>query len=447
MLALAGLAAALASPESDREADLFGDPDDAGDAEVLTVPEEEPLERLTAADERLTFGGQLWLRLDASVADDHDDPGDVALATPGFLDLFADARPEDRLRAYTSARLYHDPTVIEGEIDPFTGEEARPTEVALDQLWLKFDAWRRVYVTAGQQRVKWGSGRFWNPTDFLNQQRLDPLAVFDQRTGVSLIKLHAPVGPANLYAVANLDQAATLGTVGGAWRAEVLVGQTELAASAALRPDQPQRYGLDLSSGLWRLDVRAEAAALYGVTDPSYEGELDLDTFTFPDEVDRSEEWILQAVAGADVEIGVGDEDSVFLGVEGFFNHAGYEDAALYPALFMAGTYAPFYVGRYYLAGYAMLMGPGRGRWDDASFTASWIGNLSDNSHVARLDVGALALTYLSLNAYGAYHFGATGELNYALEIPPVPFVEGLEEGLIIPAPVAEVGLGARVAF
>ena len=46
-------------------------------------------------------------------------------------------------------------------------------------MWLNFDIGRTVFVTAGRQRVKWGIGRFWNPTDFLQPARLDALAFFD----------------------------------------------------------------------------------------------------------------------------------------------------------------------------------------------------------------------------------------------------------------------------
>ncbi|MCK6506630.1 hypothetical protein L6R53_25200, partial [Myxococcota bacterium] len=331
-----------------------------------------------------------------------------------------------------------------GETDAY-GNERVATAVALDQLWVKADAWRRVYVTVGQQRVKWGAGRFWNPTDFLNAQRLDPLAVFDQRTGVALVRAHVPVGAANLYAVANLDDASTLGQVGGAARAEIVFGTTEVSASAAARRDQPLRLGADLSTGFWLLDLRVEAAVLHGVDDPFFEGTLDLSTFTLPTEVDRSEDWIPQVVAGLEGSFKLGDEDSLTLGVEGFFNDAGTDQVELYPWLLLNDAYTPFYVGRWYAAAYAYLPAPGR--WDETSFTASWIANLSDQSHVARLDASVTALTWLSLNAYVAPHFGKVGELRYRLQLDPLAGVEGLEEGIDVPAPVVDLGLGARVRF
>ena len=47
----------------------------------------------------------------------------------------------------------------EGEVDALTQEELVPTEVRLDQLWIKFDVASRLYTTLGKQRVKWGAGR------------------------------------------------------------------------------------------------------------------------------------------------------------------------------------------------------------------------------------------------------------------------------------------------
>ena len=71
----------------------------------------------------------------------------------------------------------------------------------------KLDVYRTLFITVGQQPIRWGEGRFWNPTDLLNQQARDPLAIFDERLGVGLVKLHLPIEALawNLYAVANLE--------------------------------------------------------------------------------------------------------------------------------------------------------------------------------------------------------------------------------------------------
>lgn len=414
------------------------DPDDpfgavATDAGIASL--------LGQREDDLVVGGRVYLRADAAFAEDAE-AKDATVSSPNLLDLFVDARPNDRLRAYAAARVKHDWTVEAGDTDAF-GNAKDPTAVSFDQLWLKGDMGSRLFWTVGRQRIKWGSGRFWNPTDFLNQQVRDPLAVYDERTGVGLVKLHLPVGAANVYALANVEGASTPNGVGGAGRAEIVFGPAELALSAAARKGQPLRLGGDLSAALGPVDVHVEGAVRHGDEGPFWEGTLDWETFAFPTEVDRSDDWIPQVVAGAEVGLRYGDEDSVYVGAEYFWNEAGYEDAGVYPWLLFEGGYQAFYVGRHYGSAYVYLPSPGQ--LDDASFTASWIGNLSDASNVARLDARWTVLTQLSVNLYGAYHFGEVGELRYGLDVPSIPGV--LDDGLHIDPPTFDVGVGANVEF
>ena len=50
----------------------------------------------------------------------------------------------------------------------------------------------QYFLTLGVQPVRWGVGRIWNPTDFLNERQKDPLAIFDNRPGLPAAKLHIP---------------------------------------------------------------------------------------------------------------------------------------------------------------------------------------------------------------------------------------------------------------
>lgn len=455
---LAGLALAQEGEDddADRDADVFGEAseDPAAPAPAETDPADDlPFgprttdadiaARLGARDDDVVLGGRLYTRVDAAF--DEDVPAeDADVASPNLLDLFVDARPNDRLRVFAQGRLQHDWTVADGATDAF-GNAREGTKVVLDQLWLKGDVGRTVFFTVGRQRIKWGSGRFWNPTDFLNQQVLDPLEAYDERTGVGLVKVHVPVGAANLYALANVEEAAHPRDVGGALRAEVVAGPAEIALSGAVRRDQPVRLGADVSAGVGPVDLHVEGAVRHGDAGPFWEGELDLETFAFPTERDREDDWIPQVVAGAELGVRYGDEDSVYVGTEWFWNDAGYDDASIYPWLLFEGGYVPFYLGRQYGSAYVYLPSPGE--WDDASFTASWLANLSDGSHVGRFDTRVTVLTHLALNGYVSGHFGDLGEFRYGLEIPAVPGVEGLEDGISIAPPLVQVGLGANLEF
>jgi hypothetical protein len=441
----AATARAQEADEAQREADLFGGPP----AEGTTPPSiatPEPAAALDRADATLTGGGRLWWRVQGIIPDAPEGPGDVALTSPSLLDLFVDARPNDRVRAYARARTGFDASVEDGAIDPFTGQAVENPSLDLDQAWLKFDVGRRVFATVGRQRVKWGVGRFFNPTDFLNQAVLDPLAVDDLRGGVDLVRLAVPVGASNLVAVGQIDGAGDVAEIGGAARAEVVGGSTEATATVAVRDGAPLRLGADLSTGVWLLDVRVEAALLHGGDLHTWKGSFDLTTGAVPRTVDLTDEWLPAVVAGVEATFKTGDEDSVSVGAEAFWQERGLDDAELIPWLIAVGEYQPFSVGALYGAAYAVLPCPGT--CDDHRFVLSALANLSDETGLVRFDWRGTLLTWLSADGWTAVHAGPEGgEFRFAADIAPVPGVPGLEEGLVLPAPRVSCGGGLAVRF
>ena len=289
-------------------------------------------------------------------------------------------------------------------------------------------------------RIKWGAARFWNPTDFLNQQRRDPVAVFDERAGVPLLKLHLPIESigANLYAVGLLDGADTPKQVGGALRSEWLFATTEISLSAAARDGRGLKLGGDVSTGLWVFDLRAEAALSRGGGARRWTGALDLARLRLPKEEDRDDDWIPQAAAGFEWGVKYSDEDTLYVTGEYFFNDAGYSDATLYPWLLANGDFEFFYAGRHYAA--LGLLLPAPGGWDDTTFVLSAVSNLSDESALVRLDYQVQVLTRLRVYLYAAGHLGEEGELRLGLDVPAVPGVAGLEDGVHVPPPVLDLG-------
>ncbi len=443
---------------------LSGGGDTEGALTALLAEQQDPL----------AIGGSLFLRLNASLLEEGDparlaaidpDPERLTWSSPSLLDVYLDARPSDRVRAFTQGRLVYDPTGG-GQLAGFVAS-ADPVQAQLDQLWLKFDVERALFVTIGKQRVRWGSGRLWNPTDFLNQQILDPLnaTIFDVRLGVNLVKLHLPIESLgwNFYALAQLEQAHTPEQTGGALRVEIPVdpaelfgldpastavdvfGPAEFSFSANARKDNPWRLGADLSWALWYFDLHVEAAFQYGVETSFYRGTLDIPALRFPEEYKRDDEWLVQVVAGGDVQIAYSDQDSAYLGFEYFYNDLGYEGSELYPWLLANNAATFFYLGKHYGALFLLLPAPGD--WNDASFTLSGLSNLSDRSVVTRLDVTLRVLTHLRFNVYGAVHAGEQGEFRFGLDIPPVPFDERLADGVYVPPQLFDFGAGLSMDF
>jgi hypothetical protein len=426
------------------------------------------------AEDPLKIGGQFYLR-GVVQANEGVSFGDTSFSAPTLVDGYFDARPTDRLRGMVVGRLSFDPT-LSGQgagflgASPSDGSATTPgsatrsnPRVLLDQAWLRFDIERTVFVTAGKQHVKWGTSRFWNPTDFLSPQRKDPLAIFDARTGASMLKLHVPWEATgwNFYGVALLDNAgpaSTLGRIGGAARAEVVLGEAELGASAVLQRGRKPRFGLDVSSALGPFDVYAELALKRGSEAPLYRlpqgisfqeliaqaQDLEIrsleDLKRLPVESYFPDGLTPQASGGATYTFAYSENELATVGVEYFYNSTGYSVPIAYPYLIAQGTYQPFYVGKHYGAIYGVLAGPGS--WDRTSFVLSNLGNLSDMSFTTRLDVLHRALSYLSVEAFVAVNYGTKGgEFRFALDYPPFE----LNGRPLLPAPTVQVGAGLRI--
>ena len=396
-------------------------------------------EVLKETNDTLVIGGRAFLGVNYNIQRDAQ-PSDYTINSPNLIDVYLDAQPNDDVRTYIRGRLLYDPSQTDGQTD-FLGREEVSTRVQLQQMWLKFNIDRKIFATVGRQPLKWGSSRFWNPSDFVNLSIRDPLAVFDQRFGPSLIKLHYPIESLgwNFYAIATMDNVKKSDDVGGAVRGEFLFGNTEIALSTLAKKNQPLRMAFDISTAVWDLDFRFEGTVQHGLQTPFYRRIEGADPFGSIETYSREDEWLFQWVAGADVTIQYSDEDSISLGVEYFSNDAGYEDASLYPLLALRGQFQPFYLGQHYIAGYMFLANPGS--WNDSSFIGSIVGNLSDESYVARLDYRVLLMTFLTMNVFATYHMGQRGEFKFGISVPPLGGVPGLEQGFELLPPTLDLGV------
>jgi hypothetical protein len=355
-----------------------------------------------------------------------------------------------------------------------TGSTSNPSAV-LDQLWVKTDVEHRAFVTAGRQHVKWGVGRFWNPTDYLHPVKRDPLATFDVRTGTTMVKVHLPWEKRgwNFYGMALLEDvggntvrtASRLGRIGAGGRAELVLWDAELGLDAVAQEGHRPRFGVDLSRGLGPFDLYAEAALRTGGDGPRWRrtaapapGPLSTLTGWFPDDRQR---LTPQVVLGGSWSANVSDQDSITLGAEYFYNDLGYHGSAAYPFLLLgapavSGTtsvqqdpqaFQPFYLGRHY-AGLSLLA-PKPGRWNDTTLVLTALANLSDRTGVVRLDASVLVLTYLTVEAFVAGHVGPRGG-EFRLVLPAdLAALARAQGGTSFPsgAPLVDAGVALRVSL
>lgn len=489
--------------ESDREADLFGAPEGSPEAPPGTAPEPTPpappenrtgrtadAGGLRLADP-LTVGGRLYLRNDAYFSEDTD-LGDQRLDLPNLLDVYLDARPIERVRAYARFRLTYNPAVAaSGDLGGgdlggggLVGDNSSNNSLfagqrqtwLVDQLWIKWDWARTAFFTVGVQPVRWGTGRIFNPTDVLNRQRLNALTPFDFRTGMPLARVHLPIEAigGSLEVLAEFDNASRLGDVGAAARLQGVLGPLEASLSARVRHDRPLLLGADVSTGLGPIDVYGEVALIRGGGARRWNGDYRLPTdaqiaagdlaalggLRLPTEEDRDNDWIPQAVLGFEWPIGITDDDTLIVGAEYFYNQNGYDDPTLYPWLITSGDFQPFYLGQHYAAVFAVLANPGP--LTETTFVLTALSNLSDRSVIGRLNVTHAVHRHLFLEPYVAVHGGSRGgEFRFAWDLTPRQAgwindqaerfggsAEGAglpEGGIRVRAPVAQAGLWLRV--
>jgi hypothetical protein len=440
----------------------------AGDAAALVA-------RTNENNDKLVVGGRVFLntqwtqRAFGTATQKRTD-----LLNQDLFDIYLDGRPTERVRSYIRARLNYSAvngtgTGQTGGVGAIGAPAGCTSQVCfqLDQAWVKFDANNKAFFTIGRQRIKWGASRFWNPTDFMNQQRLNSLAVIDTRLGVDLIKAHIPIESkaSNYYVLASIQDTSRPNEVGIAVRGEWAVGdRAEVTASAAWRLHNPVRIGVDASWGLGPFDLRAELALLNpvernqmryasGTLDPVFTNASlaeragwDLTQLQFPTVKDRFDSRFPlypQVVLGGDIQIPYSDQDNVIVGLEYFYNSLGYQNADLLPFLFFSGLYTPLYTGQHYAALYTSLPNPGS--WNNTSFTLSLLGNLSDRSFVGRFNYAVTLLTKISLNAFVQNTFGSNGEFHYSVNSGPWEFIPtGAEQFLPNPLAAAAPNLRAN---
>jgi len=442
-------------------ADVAGPPPgssdtDARDRDLLgSGKASEHLSDYIAPDNPLSIGGQLYLRSQTS-GKSGQAFDQWSFTAPSLLDVYLDARPNPRVRAFILGRMSFDPTappasasaappdmnLTGGSATGFTSfTTARGPTSVLDQMWIRFDVLNRVFVTAGKQHVRWGTGRFWQPTDYLHPVKRNPLDVFDSRPGTTMLKLHVPIEDLgwNFYGFGVFEdpnQASnTLQQIAGGARAELVLLGAEVGLDAFVKDHQRPRFGVDLSTGIWELDVYADVGLRYG------------DDFCFVVPADKSPIYTngggacppmgtlsftpspgytaaanmfdvlpgtgfkAQAVGGINWSHKYNDNDMFTIGAEYFYNQAGYSDTSLYPGLLVNANNTPFlnffYTGRQYGAVFASFPQPYS--WNLTTFTLSTLSNLSDQSFISRIDYSYTLLTHISLEAFAGVHYGHSG--------------------------------------
>lgn len=470
-------APAFAADESEMprptEDSMFGSEAPPSPAPAPTTKQRDAFASGEVVENPLQVGGILYQQLIVSKQQGVSTKNN-AQSAPFQFDGYLDGRPSDRIRAYIDARLLYDPTRDQFSNSTNSNSQAVQTlqtqstttstsatgttqtpnnpQVVLDQAWLKFDIDHTVFVTAGKQHVKWGTSRFWNPTDLLSTQKRNPLLPYDLRLGNYMAKFDLPLESkkTNIYAIGLFDNpkpASSIGQLGGAIRAETLLGNAEVGLDFVARGGLTPVYGADFSAPIGAFDIYAEAACVTGnisnLQAPNLAAGTDIST-AFTTSITPGP--AAQVSGGARYDFAWREDRQSTLGVEYFYNQLGYSNSSAYPALIFTGTYQPFYTGRNYLAIYLTAEGPDSLK--HTSYGFSTLSNLSDKSFISRLDFTWRILTYLTFQAYVDGHYGpAGGEFNFSLSTPALLNAGTAVSPISIPPTNFDVGVSLRVSI
>jgi hypothetical protein len=467
---------------------------EARDSQILGSQESPMFTQEAAPDDPLKVGGQLYLRMQStgSVGQRFTD---FSFGSPSMVDVYMDARPNDRVRGFVRGRMLYDPTLPASasnsnsiaavspggstmgsqSLSSLFQQQTRDPKAYLDQLWLNFDIAHRVFVTAGKQHVRWGTARFWAPTDYLHLRPRNPLDVFDARTGTSMVKFHVPIESRqwNFYAYGITEGSGTtskLRSLAVAARAEYVLDATELGLGVYAQADRKPKYALDLSTGILDFDVYGELAlrALSDIDRVSYQPDATIPAAATPPSwqapgdawrarlgqivdslypIHRRRGVVPQAVGGINYSRKYNDNDTFTVGAEYFYNGLGYHGPSVYPGLVLphsrdlSESANFFYLGRHYAALY--LTFPAPYSLDTHTFTLSTIGNLSDRSFITRLDYALVVLTHVRFEAFVSGRYGnENGEFRFGignLNLGGLSFSR--------PAAFVDFGMALRVAI
>jgi len=254
-----------------------------------------------------------------------------------------------------------------------TGANLFENTYALSEFYLSFDLGKRVFFRVGNQLLAWGPSFIWTPVDFVNLQRLNPLASVDLRRGKPALRVHVPFQRSNLFLFADFSRTVDPDTleVYDLAKTTALAARWDLTAlgfefglSGYFGYNLPATsFGLDLSGRLLGFDVYGEAAL----------------TADFPAET-------ADYAASVGLQRSFGELKNWSVQAEAFYNSAGDADKSGYPTPGSPedtpGWFTPLYLGQWYA--YAALAKKDLlGNFLDA--TLSGLLNASDLSYTVRL--------------------------------------------------------------
>ena len=423
-------APASAWADAGLENELFGSPKESSQPPANATASPAPQNSGTGSllkDSSTAIGGRADWTLGLSRQDEEPLSKAPWTSSPKAY-LFVDSRPREDLRGYLRLSIRPTRSATAAMSGSSAQGQSDTIPLSLLELWIKWQpTGQGIFWTLGRQPVKWGNAQFWNPTDFLAEETRNPLAFFDDRSGIDAARLNIPLegananftfivssprsSPVTTIQTQDSGQASqnqtTLSDLQLAARAEWSIASSEIAASFAWREKGPTRYGVGLSSGVGPLDLELEGACIANSNRTFFKQLEKPDGSVTAIPEDRDQLCLPQAVGGLSWEFGYADGDSATLGAEYFGNGLGHNKPILELASVVSGNASPLYVAEQYAAAYVLLPSPGS--WEDTTIQATYIKNLSDFSELYRLSIVQTIMEFSRIS-FGANYRNGLGE-------------------------------------
>ncbi len=231
-----------------------------------------------------------------------------------YGNLLFDARLTGNYKGFANADLKYNP-------------DTSKTDAFLRELFIDFNIEKSVYFRAGKQVLQWGRCYLWNPTDVINIQKPSFINKVEAREGTYGLKMSIPFGTSvNMYGFADMYGIDKAGDIGGAYKLEFLLGNTEMAFSVWGKKHYYPVYGYDFSTRVFGWDILGEASCSQGNNSRKIRvvNSNTLETYQ------ENDKWIPKASIDFGREFDGRDISKRYsVKFEFFYNGAGYSDNIL----------------------------------------------------------------------------------------------------------------------
>lgn len=301
------------------------------------------------------------------------------------LSAFADLRQSDLVRLYASGSFNYDPSSYLS-----TKTYGTPT-FSLNELFVDTKIEGQAFFRLGKQRISWGVGNWYKPSDVLSLSSIDPDNPTASREGPFAFKVDVPMKLNHLmvYMVPPVTGIADASSLASKY--DLVVQGWELSFAGYGRADMLARpRGIVMFTGaLGAFDVYGENVVLYG-SDRTYVRESSTTPGSF-DTYRLENSPFFQSTLGIKYSTSNSNGLSFSLQVQGYYNGTGYTDssilqnAAARKAVTQSSTYMSgdlTQAGMWYLAGSTSLsnrFGEGR-NLTQVTGSAYVLTNFSDGS-------------------------------------------------------------------